>query len=325
MIFKFVGVALYLGVLLFIGALASRRMKDVKDYFAGGKSLGFWAVAFSARATGESAWLLLGLTGLGATIGVRAFWVVLGEVLGVVPDVQRRLGVHPGHQRAQQSQHRVGARRPGMDVGIVHHRGAGHLGVRARHVGGHGPAYPAQRLEGSGLRIDARHAFHISLGDAVARAGWRDGAEIHPQPLGQCPHRRRGPQAAATAADLERLLGHHRVAATDLAHHGAGIGLGGLLVRLEIDQRRAGLDHLAFLGVQPRDAPAPGRGHFDHRLVGLDRDQRLVGHHVVAGADMPGQQLGLGQALAEVRQVESLHACSSSRRAAATMRCVLGR
>ena len=84
MIFKFVGVALYLGVLLFIGALASRRMKDVKDYFAGGKSLGFWAVAFSARATGESAWLLLGLTGLGATIGVRAFWVVLGEVLGVV-------------------------------------------------------------------------------------------------------------------------------------------------------------------------------------------------------------------------------------------------
>ena len=84
MIFKFVGVALYLGVLLFIAALASRRMKDVKDYFAGGKSLGFWAVAFSARATGESAWLLLGLTGLGATIGVRAFWVVLGEVLGVV-------------------------------------------------------------------------------------------------------------------------------------------------------------------------------------------------------------------------------------------------
>jgi len=83
-IFKFVGVALYLGVLLVIGALASRRMKDVKDYFAGGKTLGFWAVAFSARATGESAWLLLGLTGLGATIGVRAFWVVLGEILGVV-------------------------------------------------------------------------------------------------------------------------------------------------------------------------------------------------------------------------------------------------
>jgi sodium/proline symporter len=49
----------------------------------GGKKLGFWVVAFSARATGESAWLLLGLTGLGAMVGVSAFWVVVGEVIGV--------------------------------------------------------------------------------------------------------------------------------------------------------------------------------------------------------------------------------------------------
>ncbi|NVB39979.1 sodium/proline symporter [Pseudenhygromyxa sp. WMMC2535] len=55
----------------------------MRDYFAGGKQLGFFAVAFSARATGESAWLLLGLTGMGAFVGVKAFWVVLGEVLGV--------------------------------------------------------------------------------------------------------------------------------------------------------------------------------------------------------------------------------------------------
>ncbi|MFT5458035.1 MAG: sodium/proline symporter [Myxococcota bacterium] len=66
-----------------IGVVASRRMTDVKDFFAGGKKLGFLAVAFSARATGESAWLLLGLTGMGAALGVRGFWVVLGEVLGV--------------------------------------------------------------------------------------------------------------------------------------------------------------------------------------------------------------------------------------------------
>ncbi len=45
--------------------------------------MGFWVVAFSARATGESAWLLLGLTGLGAMVGVSAFWTVLGEVIGV--------------------------------------------------------------------------------------------------------------------------------------------------------------------------------------------------------------------------------------------------
>ncbi len=80
---KFVGVSLYLLVLLAIGVVASRRMGDLKDYFAGGKNLGFWAVAFSSRATGESAWLLLGLTGMGAAFGVHAFWVVVGEVLGV--------------------------------------------------------------------------------------------------------------------------------------------------------------------------------------------------------------------------------------------------
>lgn len=45
--------------------------------------MGYWAVAFSARATGESSWLLLGLTGMGAMVGFQAFWVVVGEVLGV--------------------------------------------------------------------------------------------------------------------------------------------------------------------------------------------------------------------------------------------------
>ena len=83
-LYKIVGVALYMAVLLGIGVAASRRMKHLRDYYAADKGLGFWAVAFSARATGESAWLLLGLTGMGAALGVRGFWVVLGEVLGVV-------------------------------------------------------------------------------------------------------------------------------------------------------------------------------------------------------------------------------------------------
>lgn len=66
-----------------IGYFASKKVKNIKDYYVGGKKLGFWAVAFSSRATGESAWLLLGLTGLGAMVGASAFWVVLGEVVGV--------------------------------------------------------------------------------------------------------------------------------------------------------------------------------------------------------------------------------------------------
>jgi sodium/proline symporter len=75
--------ALYAGVLLIIGYLASKKMHDIRDYFASGKRLGFINVAFSSRATGESAWLLLGLTGSGYLYGAKAFWVVLGEMLGV--------------------------------------------------------------------------------------------------------------------------------------------------------------------------------------------------------------------------------------------------
>lgn len=80
---KLIGIFLYMTVLIVIGAVASRRMRDVRDYFAAGKNLSFIAAAFSARATGESAWLLIGLTGMGAAVGVKAFWVVLGEILGV--------------------------------------------------------------------------------------------------------------------------------------------------------------------------------------------------------------------------------------------------
>ena len=80
---KYIILFFYFGILFLIGYLASKKVKDIKDYYVGGKDLGFWAVAFSSRATGESAWLLLGLTGLGAMVGASAFWVVLGEVVGV--------------------------------------------------------------------------------------------------------------------------------------------------------------------------------------------------------------------------------------------------
>jgi sodium/proline symporter len=80
---KLIGIILYLFILLMIGVVASRRMKDLRDYYAGGKRFGFWAAAFSSRATGESAWLLIGLTGMGAAVGAQALWVVVGEVLGV--------------------------------------------------------------------------------------------------------------------------------------------------------------------------------------------------------------------------------------------------
>jgi len=80
---KYLILILYFLTLFLIGLFASRSVKNIKDYYVGGKRLGYWVVAFSARSTGESAWLLLGLTGMGAVAGVSTYWVVVGEVLGV--------------------------------------------------------------------------------------------------------------------------------------------------------------------------------------------------------------------------------------------------
>ncbi len=70
-------------VLIVIGFWASRESGSIAGYYVAGKKLPSWVIAFSSNATGESAWLLLGLTGMGYVIGVHALWVVMGEVLGV--------------------------------------------------------------------------------------------------------------------------------------------------------------------------------------------------------------------------------------------------
>lgn len=80
---KIIALGLYILILFMIGIFASRKVKSMSDFYVGGKNIGYWAVAFSARATGESGWLLIGLTGMGAISGLSAYWVVLGEVLGV--------------------------------------------------------------------------------------------------------------------------------------------------------------------------------------------------------------------------------------------------
>jgi sodium/proline symporter len=83
MVTQYIILILYFFVLLAIGYFASKKIHNIDDYYVGGKKMGFWVVAFSSRATGESAWLLLGLTGMGAMVGISAFWVVVGEVIGV--------------------------------------------------------------------------------------------------------------------------------------------------------------------------------------------------------------------------------------------------
>ena len=80
---KLILTVLYFALLAGLGIWAARRVRDMKDYYVAGKGLGYWLVSFSSRATGESGWLLLGLTGFGFAFGVKGFWVVLGEMMGV--------------------------------------------------------------------------------------------------------------------------------------------------------------------------------------------------------------------------------------------------
>jgi sodium/proline symporter len=83
LLIKIIVLGIYVAILFLIGIVASKRIKNISDYYVGGKNMSFWAVAFSARATGESGWLLIGLTGMGAIAGYSGYWVVAGELLGV--------------------------------------------------------------------------------------------------------------------------------------------------------------------------------------------------------------------------------------------------
>ena len=73
----------YLLVLLGLAVWSRRETHSLAGYFLAGRKLPSWVVAFSTNATGESGWLLLGLTGMGYAVGAQAYWVVVGEVTGI--------------------------------------------------------------------------------------------------------------------------------------------------------------------------------------------------------------------------------------------------
>ncbi len=73
----------YLFILAALAIWSRRETHSLSGYFLAGKKLPYWVVAFSANATGESGWLLLGLTGMGYMIGAQAYWVLVGEIIGL--------------------------------------------------------------------------------------------------------------------------------------------------------------------------------------------------------------------------------------------------
>lgn len=85
---------IYLGVLAALAIWSRRETHTLSGFYLAGKKLPFWVVAFSTNATGESGWLLLGLSGMGYLVGAQAYWVMVGELVGITTSwwlVSRRL------------------------------------------------------------------------------------------------------------------------------------------------------------------------------------------------------------------------------------------
>ncbi len=75
---------LYLILLVGVGIYTFSLNKTHEDYLLAGRKLGPWVVAFSERASGESAWLLLALPGAAITIGLSESWAVVGIIMGII-------------------------------------------------------------------------------------------------------------------------------------------------------------------------------------------------------------------------------------------------
>ena len=75
---------LYLIILIGIVVYSSQRSKTHVDFILGGKKVSGFSLALSESATGESSWLLLGLTGHAYAEGMAAIWVAAGCVAGII-------------------------------------------------------------------------------------------------------------------------------------------------------------------------------------------------------------------------------------------------
>ncbi|RBP85335.1 sodium/proline symporter [Cytobacillus firmus] len=80
----YVEIALYLIAMMAIGIYFSKMDLSHNDYFLGGNKLPGWALAFSERATGESAYMFLGAIGFIYAAGLSGIWILSGMFLGVM-------------------------------------------------------------------------------------------------------------------------------------------------------------------------------------------------------------------------------------------------
>lgn len=78
-----VGFVVYLLVVLVVGILAYRRTTTQSGFLLGDRKLGAWVISLSERASGESAWLLVGLPGAALAVGFLELWTAIGCCTGI--------------------------------------------------------------------------------------------------------------------------------------------------------------------------------------------------------------------------------------------------
>jgi len=78
-----IGFITYLVLVIAVGLATYRLNRTGEDYLLAGRRLPMWVATFSERASGESAWLLLGFPGAVLVFGLVQFWTALGCVLGI--------------------------------------------------------------------------------------------------------------------------------------------------------------------------------------------------------------------------------------------------
>ena len=79
-----IGFVIYLLVVLVVGIVAYRRTTTQAGFILGDRKLGPWVIAFSERASGESAWLLIGLPGAAFASGFIELWTAIGCSAGIL-------------------------------------------------------------------------------------------------------------------------------------------------------------------------------------------------------------------------------------------------
>ncbi len=75
----------FVGYLVAVAAIGVwsylRRTRTSADFFLGERKMGQWVVALSAVASGRSAWLVIGLSGMAYSLGLSAVWAAVGYIV----------------------------------------------------------------------------------------------------------------------------------------------------------------------------------------------------------------------------------------------------